>query len=950
MFRWHVVSAVFWRNVKQYFSGPLGYMFIVVFVSVCAIMAFSPQFFADNQATLDQLSRWFPVLLLFFVPAITMTVWAEEKKSGTDSILFTLPASDFDILLGKYLAVAAVYTIALLFSLTQVLVLNVLGNPDWGVLTTTYIGYWLAGLALLSVGMFASSLSSNSTVAFVLGAIFCAIPVLIGYYFRGFVGLERFGFEWNLRDFTLGLVPLGNIAYFLGLTIFMLYLNMVVISRRHWYQGEKFSIGGQYFIRSISLAVILGSLWFLCNTAVSSLWSRADLTHEKLYTLDKVTVDTLKKVKDAEREVTVQAFVSKDVPRKFVNTKKQFVGLLRQFSEYGGKNVSVRFVEVEPNSPKAIEAEQAGVEGQADRSEIGGRMVEQKVFLGATVSSSLDDVALPFVGDDSSIEYELTRSIAKTIDKKNQITIGIVDTDAHFGGPEMEGRRLEWAYNTTLNELKKQFDIKHIAANDLINYVEEEKVAPVGDDDVEIKDSKKLDPPDVLLVPDPSSLDELGMGHLIKYVESGYPTILLTDPIPFFWTYQNPINIGILNAPKQVRVSQRSPYAQILSSSALPKSDAGSASKILKTIGVDWNNGAAAWSDQPSHPNFDGTWPDFLGNSWPEYYGRYDNAFVFVSNHGGHVAFNQESMISKGLKEVLMFYPGSLKKSADSTLDFQPLISLGTQSGITPWERLTMTPTQQIRTFDPRTGAVETTSEPATSQITQENLKVLDPASPRSLDDDDHVIAARVSGGPKGIDVVVIADMDFVSDIYYTQQEELGEKLDNLALLQNSIEILAGNEGFVALRNRRATPRTLERLEAVIGQYRTATTKEQAALEKRTEDELEKENEKLKEANKAIQENESMGFFEKIQRSSQEGMEAQRRFDLKKKKMDRELKKTVAELESKQQQQISGLESRTRYLAILAAPLPALLLGLMVFFYRKVNEDRNITADRRVAK
>ena len=195
MFRWHVVSAVFWRNVKQYFSGVLGYLFIVVFVTVCAMMAFSQQFFADNLANLDQLSRWYPILLLFFVPAITMGVWADEKKLGTDAILFTLPATDFEILLGKYLSVAAVYTIALLFSTTQLIALSLIGQPDWGVIGATYLGYWLSGLALLSVGMFASSLTNSPTVAFVLGAIFCAIPVLISYYFRGFVEFEKLGLD-----------------------------------------------------------------------------------------------------------------------------------------------------------------------------------------------------------------------------------------------------------------------------------------------------------------------------------------------------------------------------------------------------------------------------------------------------------------------------------------------------------------------------------------------------------------------------------------------------------------------------------------------------------------------------------------------------------------------------------------------------------------------------------
>ena len=116
--RWHVISAVFFRNVKQYFSGVLGYLFLVVFVMVCAIMTFSDRFFADNLSNLDQLSQWYPLLLIGFVAAITMTVWAEERRQGTDAILFTLPATDLEIMLGKYFSVAAVYTIALLFSMT----------------------------------------------------------------------------------------------------------------------------------------------------------------------------------------------------------------------------------------------------------------------------------------------------------------------------------------------------------------------------------------------------------------------------------------------------------------------------------------------------------------------------------------------------------------------------------------------------------------------------------------------------------------------------------------------------------------------------------------------------------------------------------------------------------------------------------------------------------------
>jgi ABC-2 type transport system permease protein len=180
VFRRYVISAIFRRNVASYFSGVLGYLFIIAFVIVGGLLAFRQQFFTNNVANLDQLSDGIPMLLLFLVPAITMSAWADEKKLGTDELLFTLPATDLEVLIAKYLAVLAVYSIALAFSLTHLLVLSVIGSPDLGVAFTTYFGYWLAGAALLAAGMFGSVLTSSTTVAFVLGVIMCAVPVFIG--------------------------------------------------------------------------------------------------------------------------------------------------------------------------------------------------------------------------------------------------------------------------------------------------------------------------------------------------------------------------------------------------------------------------------------------------------------------------------------------------------------------------------------------------------------------------------------------------------------------------------------------------------------------------------------------------------------------------------------------------------------------------------------------------
>ena len=109
--------AVIRRNFVGYFSNPTGYVFIAVFMLLCSIAAFWPQaFFNDNLATLYQLNQWFAPVMLIFIPAITMGIWSEERHEGTDELLLTMPASDVDIVLGKYLAAISIFTVALFFS------------------------------------------------------------------------------------------------------------------------------------------------------------------------------------------------------------------------------------------------------------------------------------------------------------------------------------------------------------------------------------------------------------------------------------------------------------------------------------------------------------------------------------------------------------------------------------------------------------------------------------------------------------------------------------------------------------------------------------------------------------------------------------------------------------------------------------------------------------------
>ncbi|PAY19696.1 ABC transporter permease [Rhodopirellula sp. SM50] len=629
-----VIRAVFQRNFASYFSGVLGYLFIVVFVVLGGALAFNARFFTGNEPNLDQLTAWYPLLLLFFVPAVTMSVWADERKSGTDELLFTLPATEIEILLGKYLSVVAVYSVALVFSMAHVFVLTFLGNPDWGLLATTYFGYWLAGAAMLSAGMLASMLTANMTVAFVLGIVICAIPVFVGQI-GGMLGmgdwLERFSLQEQFRDFGMGVIPLTALLYFGVFTVVMLYLNHTLMTRRHWQTRREPAIGFQYTVRAISVAVVLSCVTTWAGYSVL----RVDATGERLFSLSDATRDLLDQL-DSERPIEIQAFLSPDVPREYVETRKRLIGLLRQFDELGGKSLEVRYVDVQPFSQQADEAEHFGIEPVQVMTEVDGRRSEADVYLGAVVISSFDKVVVPFFGKGLPIEYELTRSI-QTVANENRHTVGVLRTDARL----MEGTR-DWQI---VRELKKQYNVQ--------------SVSPSTEIDAEAFD--------VLLAVMPSSLTGEEMDHLVTYAKTGHPLLVFDDPFPLSLGSNG---FGVTGAPRQPKRSGHSGFMGQGNPPPEQKADGGRATRLLQALGIDWQYDACVFDFNNPHPEF--------AMLPPEY--------VFVTNSGNDVeSFNLKDETTKGLQELIALYPGEVEKRGGE-FDFRPLLTSSRQSGVLEWE------------------------------------------------------------------------------------------------------------------------------------------------------------------------------------------------------------------------------------------------------------------------
>lgn len=283
--RGRVISALAGKELRSFLGNPTGYVFLTLFIATSAAAAFLDDgFFGRNLADLATLNRWMPLILMFFVPAITMSSWADERRAGTDELLLTLPVRDFEVILGKVLGALGIYSVALLFSLANLVVLLFLGQPDMGLIFATYVGYWLMGALFVGVGMVGSMLTGNATVAFILGALGCAGLIVAGEapwaagllgtgVFAGFaallwlviVGQSRFaglaalaggglglglwlgraweGFEGafaalsaptHFTPFGEGVFRLGDVAYFVGGTVIALYLCGLLLNRRHW--------------------------------------------------------------------------------------------------------------------------------------------------------------------------------------------------------------------------------------------------------------------------------------------------------------------------------------------------------------------------------------------------------------------------------------------------------------------------------------------------------------------------------------------------------------------------------------------------------------------------------------------------------------------------------------------------------------------------------------------
>jgi ABC-2 type transport system permease protein len=233
--------TIFKRELSGYFSTPIAYVFLVIFVVLSGVFTFYVgSYFERNQADLSSFFQFHPWLYLFLIPALAMRLWAEERRSGTLELLLTLPITMTQAVLGKFLAAWAFSAIALLLTLPLWLTTNYLGNPDNGVIMASYLGSLFMAGAFLAIGACMSALTRNQVIAFVITAAVCLGFVLSGYpLVLEFVGafapefvveaVGSFSFLSHFTEVSKGVIDARDLVFFVSLMAYWLFANAGVI-------------------------------------------------------------------------------------------------------------------------------------------------------------------------------------------------------------------------------------------------------------------------------------------------------------------------------------------------------------------------------------------------------------------------------------------------------------------------------------------------------------------------------------------------------------------------------------------------------------------------------------------------------------------------------------------------------------------------------------------------
>ena len=238
---WSNIKAIVKRELGGYFTSPIAYVFLIIFLLLTGFFTFTVgSFFERGEASLVSFFTWHPWLYLFLVPAVGMRLWSEERRLGTIELLLTMPVTTWQALIGKFLASWLFLALALALTFPVIITVNYLGHPDNGVILTGYLGSLLLAGSYLAVTCMTSAMTRNQVISFIVAVVICLFLILAGY--EPVTGLlsrfasarvvevvAAFSVMTHFEGFQRGVIDLRDVVFFASLMGFALFTTGVII-------------------------------------------------------------------------------------------------------------------------------------------------------------------------------------------------------------------------------------------------------------------------------------------------------------------------------------------------------------------------------------------------------------------------------------------------------------------------------------------------------------------------------------------------------------------------------------------------------------------------------------------------------------------------------------------------------------------------------------------------
>ncbi len=339
------------KEFRLFFGSLIGYLFLAAYLGLTLFVFFwAEAFFARNLADVRPMFEWLPILLVFLCCALTMRIWSDERRTGTIEFLATLPATTWELVMGKFFACFGLLVIALILTLPLPVAVSSVADLDWGPVWAGYFAALLLGASYLSIGLFVSSRTENQIVSLIISAALCGIFYMIGsQFFTGLVSndaaeiLRHLGSGSRFESITRGVLDLSDLYFYLSITATFLVLNVFVLRSLGWAQDAS---------RSKHVGSILVCTLIVGNLIIANFWIdeipgvRMDVTRGQQYTISEVTEQELAQLREP---LLIRGYFSAKTHPKLAPLVPQLQDMIREYSVVGGRQVIVEFYDPAEN-------------------------------------------------------------------------------------------------------------------------------------------------------------------------------------------------------------------------------------------------------------------------------------------------------------------------------------------------------------------------------------------------------------------------------------------------------------------------------------------------------------------------------------------------------------------------------------------------------------------------